>query len=72
MTEHRVRFALPSPARRDQRRINAAMQADVADKPLTWMRSWQGWIWADGIFRGLGLQPHPRGNIALAIRKVNS
>ena len=21
------------------------------------MRSWQGWIWADGIFWGLGLQP---------------
>jgi hypothetical protein len=25
------------------------------------MRSWQGWIWADGIFWGLGLQPQQAG-----------
>jgi hypothetical protein len=29
----------------------------VTDSSSTWMPSWRGWSWGDGIFEGLGLQP---------------
>jgi hypothetical protein len=29
----------------------------ATDNSSTWMRSWRGWSWGDGIFGGLGLQP---------------
>jgi hypothetical protein len=32
----------------------------ATDSSSTWMRSWRGWSWGDGIFGGSGLDPQNR------------